>query len=407
MSFLAGLRKKKIYILMHKDIPVLEAVYDRETSRFTEIREILHYEHVPYSARKENEEISLKRLNHWFRWRGIPGYRVGLNTLLGRLGVKDPEELLNEYYALSVSDHYWLVESEEKKDLSYEDVSFFRHSFDQNGFGRAMFSLGRAEIQESAKKTPNNVLAGYQKKSWFRQNGDLYLYKGGTFPYQLEPVHEKLAAEIGRRLGMDFVDYNTTVYENQVVSVCRNMLDENSELITADEVLSLKKPVKDQFDYYSYIDILKEKGIADPEKLMDDMLVLDFLMMNTDRHNQNLGVIIDPDTMEWKKIAPIFDTGTGLACLRKNEEVKQWPEIYNYRLFNSNKILDNIVCYLIDDIGRYDLSVLDESLLDFYREAMMKHRAVSGIQQERIDSQTELLAKRIREFKRLQQKACR
>lgn len=407
MSFLAGLRKKKIYILMHKDIPVLEAVYDRETSRFTEIREILHYEHVPYSARKENEDISLKRLNHWFRWRGIPGYRVGLNTLLGRLGVKEPEELLNEYYALSVSDHYWLAESEEKQSLSYEDVSFFRHSFDQNGFGRAMFSLGRADIQESAKKTPNNVLAGYQKKAWFRQNGELYLYKGGTFPYQLEPVHEKLASEISRRLGMDTVEYSTTVYENQVVSVCRNVLDENSELITADEVLSLKKPVKDQFDYYSYIDILKEKGIADPEKQLDDMLVLDFLMMNTDRHNQNLGVIIDPDTMEWKKICPIFDTGTGLACLRGDEEVEQWPEIYSYRLFNSNKILDNIVCYLIHDIGRYDLSVLDDSLLDFYREAMMRHRAVSGIRQERIDSQVNLLAKRIREFKRLQRKACR
>lgn len=404
MQFRFGFRNKKTYVLMHKELPVLSAEYEKSTSEFSKINEIYAFDHVPYSAREENNTVSLKKLNKWFSWRGIPSYRVGLNRLLDRLGVESSKELLNEYYALSVSDHYWL--KEESNPVTYKKISFFTHAFDEDGFGKAMFSLSSADVDESALRTPNNTLAGYQKKAWFHRNGTLQLYKGGTFPAQLEPVHEKLASEIARRLGIDAVDYTTSIYENQLVSICDNMLDENHDLITADEVLSLKEPQKDKFEYYLYLDILKEQGIEHPEKTMDDMLVLDFLMMNTDRHNQNLGVIINCETMKWEKIAPVFDTGTGLACLRSDDEVEHWPEVYNYRLFNSSKISDQVVSYLISDLSRYDFSGLD-GILEFYDEAMRKHRMISSVREERIISQLRLLDSRIRAVKKMQLKANR
>lgn len=399
---LFSFRKPKVYVLMHKDIPVLSAEYDKEKSEFTKLLEIRNAEHIPYSAIKNGDELSLKRLNHWYRWRGIPDYRLGLDRLLNRLDLEDPRQLLNYHYALSVSDHYWL--KEESDPVMYDRISYFTHSFDQDGFGKAMFSLGRAEPEESACSTPNSTLAGYQKKAWFHKGNDLYLYKGGTFPCQLEPVHERLASEIGKRLGMDVIPYTTTIYENQVVSVCKNMLDEHHDLITADEVLSFKKAGKDEFEYYSYVKILEEKGIADAQKALDDMLVLDFIMMNTDRHNQNLGVIVNADTMKWEKVAPIFDTGTGLACLRSDDEVEGWDEVYNYKLFNSNKIPDNVISYLISDFSRYDFTVLKD-MLEFYYNAMKETQIISGISEQRMQSQVKLLAKRIRAIYRLQKKA--
>lgn len=402
MQFGFGFRKKNGYVLMHKERPVFSAEYDKEKIEFTKIKEIFDFDHVPYSAREADQTINLKRLNRWFRLRGIPDYRVGLNRLLDRLDMEDQLQLLNSYYALSVSDHYWL--KEEDKEITYKRISFFNHSFDQDGFGRAMFSLGRADIDDSVYRTPNNTLAGYQKKAWFHRNGILNIYKGGTFPYQLEPVHEKLASEMARRLGMDAVKYTTSVYENQVVSVCANMLDEEHDLITADEVLGQTERQKEKFEYYTYIDILKEHGIANASKALDDMLVLDFLMMNTDRHNQNLGVIINCETMQWEKVAPIFDTGTGLACLRSDDEVVNWPEYYNYRLFNSSKIPDSVIPYLISDLKRYDFSVLD-GIDQFYLESMYKHRVISGITEDRMRSQAILLNKRIEAVKKLQLKA--
>lgn len=392
--------KKKNYVLMHKNIPVLKGEYDKGSASFTKIADVCNAEHVPYSARDENG-VSLKKLNHWYHWRGIPDYRQGLSRLLDRLDAKNPRELLNECHAVSVSDHYWL--KEENEDIQYEDVSFFRHSFDQDGFGRAMFSLGRAEVDASARRTPNNTLAGYQKKAWFRKNGELVLYKGGTLPRQLEPVHEKLACEIGRRLGMDVIPYSTAVYENQVVSVCANMLDEAHELITAEDVLSTRVPEKDTFALYTYMDILQEHGVPDVNKAMDDMLVLDFLMMNTDRHNQNLGVIINADTMQWEKAAPIFDTGTGLGCLKEDSEVEHLASAYSYRLFNSEKILDNVVSYLITDLSRYDLRSLRD-IPEYYYGILKEFQALTGIRDERIVAQVNLLVGRINALYKLQKK---
>lgn len=402
MPFGFGFRKKNAYVLMHKEIPVLSAEYEKDRIEFTKVKEILNFDHVPYSIREEGNTVSLKWLNRWFKVRGIPGYRVGLNRLLDRLGIEDQLQLLNEYYALSVSDHYWL--KEENDPITYKKISFFTHRFDQDGFGKAMFALGKADVEDSAYRTPNSTLAGYQKKAWFHKQGRLYLYKGGTYPAQLEPVHEKLASEIADRLGMDAVSYTTSVYENQLVSVCANMLDDSHDLITADEVLSLKEQQKDKFEYYTYIETLQEQGIRNAQKAMDDMLVLDFLMMNTDRHNQNLGVVINCETMQWEKAAPVFDTGTGLACLRSDDEVENWDEFYSYRLFNSSKITDNVVSYLIDDLSRYDFRVLND-IGDFYMESMRKHRMISGISEQRMESQVRLLEKRVKAIRKMQMKA--
>ena len=401
MRFNIGLRSRKTYVLMHKDIPVFSAEYNPDETAFVRILKIHAFDHVPYSAREENG-IDLKRLNRWFVWRGITGYRVGLNRLLDLLDTDSPKKLLNEYYALSVSDHYWL--KEESDPVTYGKISFFTHAYDEDGFGKAMFSLGSCHVEESALKTPNNTLAGYQKKAWFRRGEDLYLYKGGTFPVQLEPVHEKLASEIAKRLGIEAVEYTTSVYENQIVSVCKNMLDDSHDLLPSDQVLSLKEPQKDRFEYYAYLDILKEKGIENPGRAMDDLIVLDFIMMNTDRHYQNLGVIINCETMEWERMAPVFDTGTGLGCLRSDTDVDRWPEAYNYRLFNSSKITDNVAAYLINDISRYDFSRLD-GIDQFYYEAMCRHRVISGIRDERIESQLHLLDQRIRAIRKIQMKA--
>lgn len=394
-----GIRnKKKTYVLMHKNVAVLAGDYDSQKASFNAITEVFSYDHVPYSAR-ENGSVSLEHLNHWLRWRGIPGYRVGLDRLLSRLEVESPRELLSKYYGLSVSDHYWLREEEEQ--FSYDSVNFFHHSFDQDGFGRAMFAFGKVDVTSSARRTPNNTLAGYQKKAWFHRNNELVLFKGGSFLYQMEPINEMIASVMAKRLGMDAVPYTTEIYESQLVSVCPNMLDMNHELITADDVLAVHVPPADRFHFNDYVSILKEMGIANASKCMDDMLVLDFLMMNTDRHNQNFGVIINADTMKWEKVAPIFDTGTGLACLKFDDELKTWPADYRYRLFNAKEISDKALISLIQNIERYDFSVLDD-IPDIYAKQMHKYQMITNMSNPRIEAQKRLLGWRIRLLKQVQ-----
>ena len=394
-----GLKKQKIYVLMHKNVPVLSAEYDKDRAEFTAITAIHSFAHVPYTARNADGTVDLKNLNHWFRWRGIPGYRVGLERLLNRLNVDSPRQLLSAYYGLSVSDHYWLREEDDQ--FGYEQVNFFHHRFDQDGFGKAMFSFGTTETHASALRTPNSTLAGYQKKAWFHRGNQLVLLKGGSFLYQLEPIHEQIASMMAKRLGIDAVEYTTEIYENQVVSVCNNMLDLEHELITADDVLSIHVPEKGKFHYYNYLDTLREMGINNVTNTMDDMIVLDFLMMNTDRHNQNFGVIINADTMKWEKIAPVFDTGTGLACLKFDEEVMSWPKNYVYRFFNAKDVTDEVAVYLIRSLKRYDFSVL-EDMPDIYAKLMAKYKVITGISDSRIERQKRLLQYRIDLIRKVQ-----
>ena len=128
---------------------------------------------------------------------------------------------------------------------------------------------------------------------------------------------------------------------------------------------------------------------------------LDFIMTNTDRHNQNLGVIRDANTLQWLKVAPIFDTGTGLGCLKEDNDIANFDEFYHYRLFNSDNILDNICVHLILNLKRYDFSVLD-GIESLYEERLRKYQRLTGITDRRIDLLTSLLRRRIEILKHAQ-----
>ena len=42
------------------------------------------------------------------------------------------------------------------------------------------------------------------------------------------------------------------------------------------------------------------------------MLAADYILANTDRHLGNFGFLRDSETLDWKGLAPIYDSGTSL-----------------------------------------------------------------------------------------------
>jgi hypothetical protein len=53
-------------------------------------------------------------------------------------------------------------------------------------------------------------------------------------------------------------------------------------------------------------------GIPDMEQSLNQMLTLDFLTVNSDRHYNNFGAVRNAETLEWAGAAPIFDCGTSM-----------------------------------------------------------------------------------------------
>ena len=62
----------------------------------------------------------------------------------------------------------------------------------------------------------------------------------------------------------------------------------------------------------NYLNIAEKNGITNIKDYFDSMIVLDYIIANTDRHHNNFGFIRDVNTLEYKCPAPIFDSGTSL-----------------------------------------------------------------------------------------------
>ncbi|MDD6231039.1 MAG: hypothetical protein PUA95_09975 [Lactimicrobium massiliense] len=384
-------RNNPVYVLMHKDKPVLQGSFDFSRHGFGEDVEIIDPVLLPVGVTHEDGTLSLHKLNHWYRWRGIPGYRVGLLQLEERLEIHDPLELLEREYALSVSDTFWRKAADDP--ITWKEVNFFHRSFDQQGFGLAMFSNVGARAGHNARHTPNNTTCGYHRKAWFKRNGRLFLLKGGTPFYQQEPVNEWLACRIGHQLGIQAVPYNNEIYENNLVSVCPAMTNEDVDLVTAGDVLNSVHSDAKKFQYDDYLKALESHGIKDGKQRLSDMLVMDYLMMNTDRHNQNLGILVDANTGRWLQCAPVFDTGTGLGCLVDDDDIFEQYHSQSCKLFNARNFSHELLLDYID-LKRYDFNALD-GLPRAYGNQLVKYQSTTNISNKRINESYRLFCKRI------------
>jgi hypothetical protein len=79
-----------------------------------------------------------------------------------------------------------------------------------------------------------------------------------------------------------------------------------------------------QSKYEHYIKCCNNFGINGIRESLDQMLTLDFLIANEDRHFNNFGVIRDADSLAFVGSAPIFDSGTSM-----------WHDIPTINIFGS------------------------------------------------------------------------
>lgn len=64
--------------------------------------------------------------------------------------------------------------------------------------------------------------------------------------------------------------------------------------------------------YDHFLTCCEKLGIPNAPERLQQMMILDYLICNQDRHFGNFGAIRDAVTLEWVGFAPIFDSGTSL-----------------------------------------------------------------------------------------------
>lgn len=245
-------------------------------------------------------------LEKWLKRRTIPKNRAYVHNFLAKCGLSAnrPMHVISISKGLSLNDCYWVVE---------EGFSgtFAEHNLYENRFSKILADLAftgyGSSIRSSLLSSPEFTTNGMLPKCWRRIQGRIYLYKGGTsgaVNAGYEPYSEYYAYQIAEIMGFDAVPYHLSRWKGNLCSTCELFTSKKYSYVPVGHIKT-KGGMKKVREYY---ETLGEPFV----KALDDMLVLDALICNADRHFGNFGFLVDNQTNQIAVPAPLFDHGNSL-----------------------------------------------------------------------------------------------
>ena len=294
--------------LMHKDVYVATVSISSVSGAMEDCFDVCSLEHMPPGTVSKGMFLDKDGLRNWWGQRSIPVSRTGVRNLMYELGIQFPSSLLPKSMGLSLSDHYWI--RRKGSGLSWGDVNFFDNPFTED-IGELLFgntvSTGSVSFDSPDSTTEGNVI-----KRWRIIDGERVLFKGGGLSLPQEPFNEVAASMILEALGADHVPYELVWEHGYPYSVCKNFVNEDSELVTAHHVMRSFPNRTNTSRYLHYVDCCERMGV-DVVPSLNRMIVSDYIIGNVDRHFNNFGILRNPDTLEWMGPAPVYDSGASLG----------------------------------------------------------------------------------------------
>jgi len=360
--------------LMHKNIPVLDMQIDEETGYVAKLNDVYNINHLPLGIIVFKTRVDRKALNDWWTGRSIPASRDGIRDALETLGVYSTALLLSKCYGLSLSDQYWIRPKD--SNLTWEKVNFFQNDFTLD-IGEILFGREPADPHNISLMSPDNTSDGWLKKKWIIVDGKRVLMKGGSGVFKQEPFNEVIASAVMRRLNIPHIDYTLTFDGGKPYSLCENFITPDTDLVPAWRVReSIKQDNRDS-NYTHLLRCCDAFGIPGVRAALDKMLVLDYIILNEDRHYNNFGFIRNAETLQWLGCAPVFDSGTSLWY--NTQRVGSSTESKPFRKSHAEQIK------LVEDLSWFDAGALD-GIEDEINEILSKSEDVDENRRERIAS---------------------
>ena len=213
----------------------------------------------------------------------------------------------------SLTDQFWIKPN--NSDLSWNDLNYFTNEFepavaDDNLLGG--FGL----------KNPDNTSDGNLPKCWVCDRNERYLLKGSG-PLGQEAHNEVIATQLFSKLlnKNEYVKYETCNFNSKLVSKCKCFVNDHEEFVPAHYILKIKKKPNNSNWFEHYISCCEQLSGIDVRKSLEKMIVLDFALMNFDRHFRNFGLVKNVEDLTWR-VAPVFDTGSSLLCNVSTQSLK-------------------------------------------------------------------------------------
>lgn len=283
-------------LLMNKNIPVMQF----ELVKGQPSQSVILNEQLLPELLKLNNDVALYQ---WLSSRSIDLTRSNARLLLKLMNIRTNElSAVIANRALSLTDTYWL--KEDNSAVVFEEVSLYRKDAVQEIIETSLSGIPRV-LDRLTSPNPELTNIGSYNKAWYKDKSlnEWWLRKKGS-PKNI--YAELFTSTLGSYLGMDMAVYSEL--EGDIISL--NFTDE-------DRILEHYNSFRYKFDDWGCNDDeliannFEECGLRNQYL---DILLLDGIVCNPDRHEFNFGVIKNPDTGVVLGLAPNFDNNLSLGA---------------------------------------------------------------------------------------------
>lgn len=311
-----------IYTIKHFDTPLVRFSAN-ENSNEPDIK-VLWINEDKKNLLPLDMDVSSDSIYRWIRHRTIPKNRAYVHTFLAKCGlnINRPMNIISVSKGLSLNDCYWIVE--EGFEGSFDKYNLYDNRFSQILAMIAFTGYG-SSLRSSLASCPEFTTNGMLPKCWRRVDGKVSLYKGGTMGANNtgnEPYSEFYASQIARVMGVNAIEYKLSKWKGELCSTCELFTSKEYSFVPVGRIVT-SGGLKAVREYYEK---LGEKYI----KALDEMIVFDAIISNTDRHFGNFGFLVDNKTNEIVSPAPLFDHGNSLFNFAGRDSLSNYDAFEQY-----------------------------------------------------------------------------
>jgi len=292
-----------MYTLMRKDVPLCLLHMSEGGDIISVGKKLADDKYFPMQNKQRSNG-----LNYWWKNRAVPIGQGNIKKILEQEGLLASKDYLLKNLGLSLTDYYWIKPS--NSGLTWKDVNLFDNDFKEN-----LTIVGGNSQEKEFQYSPSSSLQGQLEKSWVIVDNERVLIKGNSDNLSSESINEVIATEVHKGQGYD----NYTAYKLMQVAgseydygcMSKSFTSSKKELVSAYDIVTSEKQPNDISTYEFFIQLCAQNGI-DEEQLRADLeyqIMTDFILTNKDRHLNNIAVLRDAESLQFLRMAPIFDTG--------------------------------------------------------------------------------------------------
>lgn len=238
-------------------------------------------------------------LEDWLASRAVDNNRPNARILKKLLRLKSVDDItaVLHVHAATITDNFWFRQTGEQ--LAWDDVRFTENPYaDLALTGNFLAYNDERLTQISGTRTPELTNIGSFEKAWKLEGGVWYLYKQGN---PNERFSELVTCKLGKLLGFGMAEYEQAdPYIKSRDFTAGEWNYEPAASVVGESI--------DVIKVYNAIRALNPKLVTQ----YMNVVYLDALVCNLDRHPYNYGFLRNANTSEIVSMAPNFDNNQAL-----------------------------------------------------------------------------------------------